>query len=252
LDHQHQIDLIPTLLAAHAIPPEYQANPDAYINLIIDEILPQIVPRSRGRSTQFACEFVDVFCEQHVFTVAQARRLLESARARGLSLKIHADEFVNSGAGKLAAELHAVSADHLQHTPLRAVRAMARAKVIGILLPATTLALMSHNYVDARKMIRTGLPIALGTDFNPNCWALSMQFIITLACYYMQMYPEEAIVAATINAAHAINRAHEVGSLEVGKKADIIILDVPNYMHIPYQFDVNIVDHVIKNGRIIK
>ena len=244
LQKSHSMDLIPTFLGAHAIPPEYKENPDHYIDLIIAEMLPKV--KAKGLA-----EFCDVFCEDGVFSVEQSRRLLTHAKKHGLKLKLHIDEFVRLGGAELAAELGAVSAEHLMVSSKKGLSAMAKAGVIGILLPGTPFAVMEKNYPDARLMIELGLPLALATDLNPNCLTESMQFIISLACYNMKMLPAEALTAATINAAHAVNRAHLVGSLEVGKQADVIILNVPNHHHIPYHFGINHVETVIKNGQIV-
>lgn len=244
LNEIHPIDLIPTFLGAHAIPPEYENDPDQYIDLIIDQMLPET--QSGGLA-----EYCDVFCEEGVFSVEQARKLLTKAKKFGMKPKIHIDEFVRLGGAKLAAELTAISAEHLMVSSDDGLRAMAEAGVIGVLLPGTPFAVMEKNYPRARDMINIGLPIALATDLNPNCLTESMQFIISLACYNMKLLPAEAITAATINAAHAIERADSIGSIERGKQADIIVLDVPNFQHIPYHFGINHVVKVIKNGKIV-
>ncbi len=244
LQSLHFIDLVPTFLGAHAIPPEYKENPREYIDLIITNMLPKV-------ASQGLAEFCDVFCEDGVFNLDQSRKLLKRAKELGLKLKLHIDEFVRLGGAELAAELNATSAEHLMVSSDEGISAMAEAGVIGVLLPGTPFAVMEKNYPNARKMIELGLPIALATDLNPNCLTESMQFIISLACYNMRLLPAEALVAATINAAHAIDRATCVGSLETGKQADIIILDVPNYHHIPYHFGINHIEKVFKNGNIV-
>ena len=244
LNNIHPIDLVPTFLGAHVIPPEYENDGDEYIDLIIDEILPVIKERRLA-------EYCDVFCEKNVFSIAQSRRLLTEAKNLGLKAKIHADEITDLGGAELAAEINAKTADHLLRSSAQGIKAMVKKKVMGILLPAVPFALMEKEYADARRMIDNGLAIALATDLNPNCWTESMQFIIAMACYQMKMSVEEAITASTINAAHAIDRADNIGSLEVEKKADIIILDIPNHKHIPYHFGVNLVEKVIKDGRMV-
>jgi imidazolonepropionase len=196
-------------------------------------------------------EFCEVFCEKGVFSVEQSRKILEAGKTYGLTPKIHADEIVQLGGTELAAQVGAVSASHLVQSSDSGLKAMADSGVIGVLVPGTPFALMQHEYPKARYMIDAGIPVALATDLNPNCWTESMQFMIGLACYNMKMLPAEAVVASTINAAHAINRADEVGSLELGKKADIIVLDCENHKHIPYRFGGNLVDTVVKNGRIV-
>ena len=196
-------------------------------------------------------EFCDVFCEEGAFDLVQSGELLTAAKENDLGLKLHADEIENLGGSRLAAELGAISAEHLAVTSERDMETMASAGVIGVLLPGTPYSLMQDHYADARKIMEMGVPIALATDLNPNCWTESMQFVISLACYKMRMTPEEAIIASTLNAAHAIGRADSVGSIEVGKQADLIILDVPNYAHIPYHFGVNNVETVIKKGQVV-
>jgi imidazolonepropionase len=244
LQKEHAVDLVPTFLGAHAVPPEYCNKPGEYIDLIISEMLPEV---ARGK----LAEFCDVFCEEGVFSVVDARRLLKAAKNYGLKVKLHADEMVRLGGAELSAELGAISADHLLKSSEAGITAMAEGGVIGVLLPATPFALMQEEYANARAIIDAGVPVALATDLNPNCWVESMQFIIALACYKMRMEPAEALVASTINAAHAVGRGAEFGSLEIGKKCDLIILDVPNHLHVPYHFGVNLVDKVVKNGRLV-
>lgn len=244
LNNIHPIDTVATFLGAHARPPEYSDDPDKFIDLIISNMLPKI-------QSEKLAEFCDVFCEDGVFSIDQSRRLLLCAKEHGLKVRLHVDEFVPLGGAELAAELGAVSADHLMVSTDNGLKAMAESGVVGILLPGTPFALMEKRYPDARKMIELNVPIALATDFNPNCFTESMQFIISLACYNMKLLPAEAIVASTINAAHAINRADIIGSLELGKQADIIICNVPNYHHIPYHFGINHVERVIKKGKIV-
>jgi imidazolonepropionase len=241
LDEKHVMDIVPTFLGAHAIPPEYKDNVEDYVKLVVTETLPLVAEKKLA-------EFCDVFCEKGVFSVQNSKEILEAGKELGLPPKIHADEIVRLGGTELAAEVKAISASHLVQSSEEGIKKMAECGVIGVLVPGTPFALMQQEYPRARYMIDSGVPIALATDLNPNCWTESMQFIIALACYNMGMLPSEAIVASTINAAHAINRAGEVGSLEVGKKADINILDVPNHMHIPYRFGGNLVETVIKNG----
>jgi imidazolonepropionase len=244
LDEKHVMDIVPTFLGAHAIPPEYRDDVDGYVNLVVKEILPEVAEKKLA-------EFCDVFCEKDVFSVEQSKKILEAGKEHGLRPKIHADEIVCLGGTELAADVEAISASHLVQSSDEGIKRMTECGVIGVLVPGTPFALMKKEYPRARYMIESGVPVALATDLNPNCWTESMQFMITLACYNMGMLPSEAIVASTINAAHAINRANEVGSLEVRKKADIIILDVPNHMHIPYRFGGNLVETVIKNGKIV-
>ncbi|MCI4371293.1 MAG: amidohydrolase family protein, partial [Thermoplasmata archaeon] len=177
------------------------------------------------------------------------RRILQRARAAGLAPKIHADELSDAGGAALAAEVQAVSADHLLHASTDGVDAMVRAGVIAVLLPATSLA--SHlPFADGRRLIAAGVPVAIGTDFSPNCWCDSMQLAIALSCHYNGLLPAEAIVAGTMNAAHAIRRGADVGSLEPGKLADLLVVDIPSYRHLGYRIGGNAVDAVVKRGRV--
>jgi imidazolonepropionase len=244
INQLHCVDVVPTFLGAHAIPPEYKANPHDYVNLIIEETIPKVAERKLA-------EFCDVFCEKNVFSLEQSKRILVAGKNYGLKPKVHADEMSALGGAELAADLGAVSADHLLFSSVEGIKAMANKGVIAVLLPAAAFSLMIGRYADARLMIDLGVPVALGTDFNPNCLVENMQLIIAFACHFMKLTSAEALTAATINAAHAIGKANEVGSLEVGKKADIIILDVPNHKFLGYHFGVNLVDKVVKNGRVV-
>jgi len=266
LDETHPLDLVPTFLGAHAIPPEYRDRPDDYVDLVVEQMLPIVAERGlkelrglRGKkipsvppdpSVPF---FVDVFCDEGAFTLEQARRILEAAKALGMGLKIHADEFKSLGGTRLAVELGAISADHLVCTPDDEIELLARSDTIAVALPGTPFGLGHHKYTPARRIIDAGGALALATDLNPGtCWCESMQFVIALACRYMKIAPAEAIAAATINAAHAIGMGGEVGSLEVGKKADILVLDAPDYRHLGYRFGINLVETVIKGGERIR
>jgi len=244
LNQLHCVDVINTFLGAHAVPPEFKGNTEGYVNLVVQEMVPKVAEKS------FA-EFCDVFCERGVFSLEQAKRILVTGKKFGLKPKIHADEMSMLGGAELAAEVGAISAEHLLFSSAEGIKAMAEKGVVAVLLPAAALSLMMGRYADARLMIDYGVPVALGTDFNPSCWVESEQLVIALACHFMKLTSAEAITAATINAAHAIGRADEIGSLEVGKRADAVILDVPNHKFIGYRFGVNLVDRVIKNGRIV-
>ena len=236
------VDVVPTFLGAHTVAPEFTGNRAAYLELVAGEMLDTIAPMKLAR-------FCDIFVDEGYFTVDDARRLLTKAKGVGLGPKIHADELGDSGAASLAAEIGAISADHLLHASEAGVEAMARDRVIGVLLPATSLA-SRMPYADGRRLLDAGVPVALGTDFNPNCWCESMQLAIALACHHNGLLPGEAIVAGTINAAHAIGRESEVGSLEPGKLADLLVLDVPSYRHLGYRIGANVVEAVVKRGRI--
>jgi len=244
MDQLHSVDVVPTFLGAHAVPPEYKNSPIDYVNLVIEEMIPKAVEKRLA-------EFCDVFCEKRVFSLEQTRRILLSGKNNGLKPKIHADEMSMLGGAELAADVGAISADHLLFSSFEGIKAMADRGVIAVLLPAAAFTLMMGRFADARLMVDSGVPVALGTDFNPSCLAENMQLVIAFACHFMRLTSAEAITAATINAAHAIGRAHEVGSLEVGKKADVIVLDVPNHKFLGYHFGVNLVDKVFKNGRVV-
>lgn len=260
LNTEHPISLIPTFLAAHAVPDEYRGRAEAFIDEIVDEMLPRIaladtllppLADTEADQEQPVVVFVDVFCEPGAFNLEQSRRVLERADELGLALKIHADEFETLGGAALAAELGATSADHLTVTPQAEIKQMAEAGVVGVLLPGTTFGLGSNHYADARPIVDLELPIALGTDINPGtCWCVSMPFMTALATRYLHLAPAEAVVAATINAAYASGVGEEVGSLEPGKAGDVVILDVPDYRHLAYRFGENPVSTVIKRGKI--
>jgi imidazolonepropionase len=244
LNQLHSVDLAPTFLGANAIPPEFAYNPEDYVKSVTDEMIPEITRKRLA-------EFCDVSCEKGAFSLEQARRILTAGKNHGLKPRLHADEMSQQGGAELAAGIGAISADHLLFASDEGIKAMAQKGVIATLLPAAAFSMMRGRYADARTMINIGVPVALGTDFNPSCWVENQQFVITLACHVMRMTPAEAITATTINAAHAIGRAKEIGSLEVGKKGDAIVLDVPSHKFLGYRFGVNLVDKVLKNGRIV-
>lgn len=241
LTNHHPIDIVSTFLGAHTVPKGITTND--YIDMIIKEMLPMASSKA---------EFCDVFCEQGFFSVDQARLILETGKKYGLRPKIHADEFNNNEGAQVASNVKAISAEHLLHISPTGMKAMAQNNIIGVLLPGTPFCSMTNKYAPARAMIDAGVPIALGTDLNPNCYVENMQFIMQLGCFFMKMTPAEAICAATFNAACAINREHLIGSIEIEKHADIIILNCPTFQHIPYHFGINHVEKVIKNGRLIQ
>jgi imidazolonepropionase len=244
LNRQHPVDVVSTFMGAHAVPPEYKSNPDLYVDLIVEEMIPRVAEEGLA-------EFCDVFCEHGVFSVEQSERILEAGKRAGLIPKIHADEIEPMGGAELAARVGAISADHLLKASDEGIAAMAKAGVVATLLPGTAFFLMAP-YARARQMIEAGVPVALSTDRNPGSSPTeNLQLIMNLAVLNMKMTPAEVIVAATINAAHAINRADSVGSLEAGKQADILIMNVPSYRHLSYQYGVNHVDTVIKAGRVV-
>jgi imidazolonepropionase len=244
LDEQGPLDLVPTFLGAHAIPSEYQTKTREYVTQVCDNWIPQVARKGLAR-------FCDVFCESGVFEITDSRRILESGKRVGLLPKIHADELSPLGGAELAAEVGAVSADHLLYASDDGLEHMKRAGVIATLLPAAPLTLMLERYPDARKIIARGVPVALGSDLSPSCWLENQQLIIALTCYKLKMTPAEAMVAATINAAHAIRKAHEIGSIEVGKKADLTVFEIPDFRFLGYRFGTNLVDRVIKNGKVV-
>jgi imidazolonepropionase len=250
LDSEGQVRLVPTFLGAHAIPSEFSDRPGAYVDLVCSEMLPKLKGWWAEKAPGRALPFVDVFCEEGVFDVAQSRRILERAASLGFPLKIHADEFAGLGGTRMAVELGAISADHLVHTPPEDIAALGRSDTVAVALPATPFGLGERAYTPARQILEANGLLALATDLNPGtAWCESMQFVIALACRMMKLTPAEAIAAATINAGAAVGQAAQVGSLEPGKAADLILLDTPDYRHLGYRFGTNLVSQVIKGGR---
>lgn len=240
-DERKRVDIVPTFLGAHAVPEEYSGRTDDYVDYIIREVMPDV-------AQDRLAEFCDVFCEQGVFSIEQSRRLLLAAKEMGFGLKLHADEIVPLGGAGLAAELSAVSADHLLHASDADIHAMAREGVVATLLPLTAFAL-KEPYARGRQMIDAGCAVALATDLNPgSCFSGSIPLTFALACIYMQMSIEEAITALTLNGAAALNRADSIGSIEVGKKGDFAILNTDNYHFLPYYIGMNCVNATVKEG----
>jgi imidazolonepropionase len=253
LGREGPIEIVPTYLGAHAVPPEYRARPDgveAYVRHILEEQLPGVAAQGRAR-------FCDVFCEEGAFTADQSERILRAAAAFGMGIRLHADEIVPSGGAELAAELGAVSADHLAAPSAAGIDALAAASaedrpVVATLLPATTWFLMKDRHAPARTFIDRGVPVAVGTDFNPGTSPTpSLPLAMTLACLNLGLTPDEALAAVTINAAYAIGLGEEIGSLETGKAADLVIWNVPTSRQIPYWPAADLVRTVIKRGRIV-
>jgi imidazolonepropionase len=244
LNRLHPLDVVPTFMGAHAVLPEYQGREEAYIDFMLKEVVPEVASRRLA-------VFCDVFCEKNVFSVEQSRRLLTTAARADLKSKLHADEIVQLGGAELAAEIGAVSADHLLHASDVGLRAMAAAGVVATLLPATAFSLR-EPYARGRFMIDTGCAVALATDFNPgSCFSESIPLVAALAALYMGLSPEEIITALTIHGAAALRRAHAVGSLDPGKQGDVLILESPSYRHIPYHIGVSTVEKVIKKGALV-
>ena len=242
-DEHRRVDIVPTFLGAHAVPQEYAGRTDDYVDFLIREVMPCVAEAGLA-------EFCDVFCEQGVFSIEQSRRLLLVARGMGFDLKLHADEIVPLGGAGLAAELSATSADHLLHASDADIRAMAEKGVVATLLPLTAFAL-KEPYARGRAMIDAGCAVALATDLNPgSCFSGSIPLTFALACIYMQMSIEEAITALTLNGAAALNRAGSIGSIEVGKKGDLVVLNTDNYHFLPYYIGMNCVIATIKEGVI--
>jgi len=242
LNRTHPIDLVPTFLA-QGIPFEYENKVDRLTDEIVKKWIPEIAKRKLA-------EYCDVFCEKGYFNVEQSRRILETGKKYGMKLRIHADWLAHSGGAKLGAELGVVSADHLIFTPMEEIEALVNRGTIGVFLPTTPFCYLG-TYAKAREIINRGLPVALATDLSAANMCESMQMMMTLAVLQMKMTTEEALVASTINAAHAIERAHEIGSLEIGKKADIVIFDAPNHEFFPYHYGVNLAEKVFKNGKLV-
>ena len=242
-DEHRRVDVVPTFLGAHAVPPEYAGRTDDYVDFLIREVMPAVADGGLA-------EFCDVFCEQGVFSIEQSRRLLLAARGMGFALKLHADEIVPLGGSGLAAELSATSADHLLHASDADIRAMAAQGVVATLLPLTAFAL-KEPYARGRAMIDAGCAVALATDLNPgSCFSGSIPLTFALACIYMQMSIEEAITALTLNGAAALNRAATIGSIEAGKKGDLVVLSTDNYHFLPYYIGMNCVIATVKEGVI--
>lgn len=244
LQRDHPIDIVRTFMGAHAIPKEYSGKTDEFIDFLIDKVMPIVSERKLA-------EFCDVFCEKNVFSIEQSRKLLLKAKEMGFKLKLHADEIVQLGGAELAAELKAISADHLLQASDEGIKAMAESGVVATLLPCTAFSL-KEDYARGRYMIDNNCAVALASDLNPgSCFTESIPLIVALATLYMNMTIEETITALTINGAAAVGRADTIGSIDIGKKGDLIILEFPSYKYIPYHIAVSTVEKVIKGGKII-
>ncbi len=240
---RHPIELVPTLLAAHETPPEHRADRGRWVRLICDEIVPEVARRGLAR-------FCDVFCERGVFSADESRTILETGRRHGLLPRLHADEFADSGGAELAAELGALSADHLMAVSDAGIEALAKAEVTALLLPGTSFFLRKKVYAPARRLIAAGVPVALATDCNPgSSYTESLPMIAQLAVIELGLTVEETLTATTLNAAVTLGLGGEIGTLEAGKRADLVVLDAPNLLHLAYHYGVNPVRSVVKAGR---
>ena len=244
LNKKHPVDIVPSFLGPHAIAPEFSGNSDGFLEFMIKKVMPRVGEKNLA-------EFCDIFCEKNVFSIEQSRKFLSAAKNMGFKLTLHADEMVRLGGAELAADLGAISADHLLQASDKGIEKMAKKKVVATLLPGTAFSL-KEPYARGRFMIDRGCAVALATDMNPgSCFTESVPLIIALACLYMELTPEEAITAMTINGAAAVGRADSTGSLDKGKLGDVIILENPSYKYIPYHVGVSTVEKVIKKGKIV-
>ncbi|HFB52651.1 MAG TPA: imidazolonepropionase, partial [Anaerolineae bacterium] len=250
----HPADIVPTFLGAHAVPPEFKNRTDEYISLVIDEMLPQVAAwwRNSKLKTKNRKLFCDVFCEANVFSAAQTRQVLTAAQRHGMALKLHADEFENLRGVSLAVALGATSVDHLDVTPADEIAALAQSDTVGVVIPAVNFNLGSHHFADARAIVDAGAALALATDINPGSAPCpSIPLVMAIATRYQRLLPAEALNAATINAAHAVGLGDRLGSLETGKQADVLILRTSDYRHLAYQFGENLVETVVKRGKVV-
>ncbi len=245
LSEKHVIDILPTFMGAHAFPVEYENKKEQYVDLIINEMIPDV-------EKQGIAKFIDVFCEEGYFNIDQSKRILEAGKSAGLIPRVHADEFYNFGASSMAGKMGALSADHLMKIDEEGIRSLKDNKVVATLLPGTTFFLNKDSYAPARKLIDEKIIVALATDFNPgSCHIQSMPFIITLAVMKMQMTVEEAFLSATLHGAKALGLEDEIGSIAIGKKADLIVWGISNLSEIPYYVSNHPIRYVLKNGKLV-
>lgn len=251
IDREDCLEVHPTFLGAHAIPAEYRQDPQAYVGLLCSSMLPAVREWWQQQAAEKPLPFVDVFCEKGAFSLEQSRQVLETAASLGFPLKIHADEFENLGGAALATELGAVSADHLVTTSAYDIQKLANSETVAVSLPLTPFGLAEKDYSPARQLIQAGAIFALASDLNPGtAWCGNMQFVQALACRYLRLTPAEALAAATINAAAAIGQQQRLGSIHAGKQADLLLLSVSDYRDLSYRFGLNLVEKVIKKGRL--
>lgn len=245
LSEDHPVDIVSTFMGAHAIPKDYKENSDEFVDIIINDMIPEVAKRKLAK-------FCDVFCEEGVFTIEQSRKILLAAREYGMEPKLHADEIEPLGGAELAAEIGCITADHLIAASDKGIEEMAKKGIIANLLPGTSFNLQTGKFAPARKMVEAGVPISLSTDYNPgSCPTENLQLVMSFASLIMKLTPEEVITAVTINGAAALGLEEEIGSIELGKKGDIVIFDSPNLEYILYHFGINHVDTVVKNGEIV-
>ena len=245
LQESHPIDIVPTFLGAHTIPREFRDARTRYIDLLMKEMIPRV-------AQERLAEFCDVFCEDKAFTLEESKKILEAGKRYGLKPKIHADQLSSGGGAELAAEVNAFSADHLENVSQTGIERMAEKGVIAVLLPGASFFLSMKKYPPAREMIQKGVFVSLATDLNPgSSMTESLPLMMTMGCTMFKMTPKEVIQAATIHAARSMGREKEIGSLEIGKQADLLLLDIPNYRYLPYHFGVDHVEKVIKKGKVV-
>lgn len=245
LNNEEMMTIVPTFLGAHAYPPEYKADPPAYVDLIVQQMIPYIGKKKLAR-------FCDVFCEKGYFDLVASERILTEGKTWGMQPKVHADELTPLGGAELAARVGAVSADHLEYISPQGIAALREAGVVATLLPGVSF-FLGHGYAPARALIDAGVAVAIASDFNPgSCMSFSLPMMMTIACTQMRLTPEEALTACTLNAAAALNLSSTVGSIEVGKRADLILADLPDYRFLAYHFGINPIVTTIKNGTILE
>lgn len=244
LENRQPVEIVRTFMGAHSIPPEFKGRNQEFLQFLVDEVMPEVKQKDLA-------QFCDIFCEKGVFSIEESRQFLQQAKDMGFDLKIHADEIVTLGGAELGAELGCHSADHLLHASDEGVKVLANSDTVATLLPTTAFCL-KEQFAPARKMIDAGCAVALATDFNPGSgFTNSVPLMIALGVIYMGMTAEEAITALTLNGAAAVGRADQIGSIEEGKQADIVILQYPSYKFLPYHTGVNIVETVIKKGKVV-
>ena len=245
LQGDHPIDIVPTFLGAHTVPKEFQKDRSGYVTLVTEEMIPRVAEEGLA-------QFCDVFCEEKAFNVEESKRILEAGKKVGLKPKIHADQLSSGAGAELAADVGAYSADHLEYVSSRGIQRMAEKGVVATMLPGASFFLSMKKYPPAREMIEKGVAVSLATDFNPgSSMTESLPLMMTMGCTLLKMMPAEVIKATTVHAAKSVGRENEIGILEVGRQGDVIVLDIPNYRHLPYHFGVDHVEYVVKKGDVV-